>query len=139
MPEGQALHAVIYGRVQGVGFRAFVEARARSLGLRGWVRNLPDGRAVEVWAEGPPQALTFPSTPFARAPPWPSWSGWTQSGRRPPDQGKAFGCSNAFLWGNGKTAPPFHTYGGATCRIPYAPLLCKTRKSVASLTSRRAS
>jgi len=37
--------------VQGVGFRYFLVDCGRSLGLRGWVRNRPDG-AVEVLAEG---------------------------------------------------------------------------------------
>jgi acylphosphatase len=45
------LHAVVHGRVQGVGFRATTEYEARKLGLRGWVRNLFDG-GVEVDAEG---------------------------------------------------------------------------------------
>lgn len=48
-----ALHAIVRGRVQGVNFRQFVYTRARFLGLRGYVRNLPDGRSVEVVAEGP--------------------------------------------------------------------------------------
>ena len=48
-----SLHAVIRGRVQGVGFRDFVMTRASSLGLTGYVRNLSDGRSVEVVAEGP--------------------------------------------------------------------------------------
>ena len=46
------VHALIQGRVQGVGFRSFVWWRARQLGLSGEVRNRPDG-AVEVVAEGP--------------------------------------------------------------------------------------
>ena len=45
------LHAIVEGYVQGVGFRAFVENQAISLGLLGWVRNRWDG-AVEVTAEG---------------------------------------------------------------------------------------
>lgn len=45
------MHAVVRGRVQGVGFRYFVRQAARELGLRGWVRNLPDG-SVELEAEG---------------------------------------------------------------------------------------
>lgn len=45
------LHAVISGRVQGVGFRYFVADKAQMQGLNGWVRNLWDGR-VEVIAEG---------------------------------------------------------------------------------------
>ena len=42
---------LITGRVQGVGFRYFVEARASAEGVHGWVRNLADGR-VEVRLEG---------------------------------------------------------------------------------------
>jgi acylphosphatase len=42
---------LISGRVQGVGFRFFVEARATAEGVHGWVRNLPDGR-VEAVLEG---------------------------------------------------------------------------------------
>jgi acylphosphatase len=38
-----AIRFVISGRVQGVGFRAFVERQARKRGLRGWVRNRRDG------------------------------------------------------------------------------------------------
>ena len=50
------LHAVVHGEVQGVGFRYFVQRRARDLGLRGWVRNNDDG-SVELVAEGSPRAL----------------------------------------------------------------------------------
>jgi acylphosphatase len=46
------LHAVVRGRVQGVGFRYFVIDRVGGTGLRGWVRNSSDG-SVEVLAEGP--------------------------------------------------------------------------------------
>lgn len=41
----------ISGRVQGVSFRYFTQHTARTLGLTGWVRNLPDG-AVEALFEG---------------------------------------------------------------------------------------
>lgn len=47
-----ALRAVVRGRVQGVGFRDYVYRRARFLRLNGYVRNLADGRSVEVVAEG---------------------------------------------------------------------------------------
>lgn len=39
------------GRVQGVGFRAYVQDIACGMNLNGWVRNLPDG-TVEIEAEG---------------------------------------------------------------------------------------
>ncbi len=52
-----ALYAVAHGRVQGVGFRDFIARRAASLQLSGYVRNLPDGRSVEVYAEGSRAAL----------------------------------------------------------------------------------
>ncbi len=51
-----ARRAVVRGRVQGVGFRFFAERSARDLGIRGWVRNLPDG-AVETAAEGEEPAV----------------------------------------------------------------------------------
>jgi len=46
----------VSGRVQGVFFRANTRDKANELGLKGWVRNLPDGR-VEVVAEGERPAL----------------------------------------------------------------------------------
>jgi acylphosphatase len=52
----ERLHARVRGRVQGVGFRAATLREGRGLGLRGWVRNLPDG-GVEVVAEGPRATL----------------------------------------------------------------------------------
>jgi acylphosphatase len=45
------LHAIVEGRVQGVGFRYFVLEVAELLGLYGWVRNRWD-ETVEVVAEG---------------------------------------------------------------------------------------
>ncbi|HEV8128949.1 MAG TPA: acylphosphatase [Candidatus Eisenbacteria bacterium] len=50
------LHAVVTGRVQGVGYRFFAQERAVARGLAGTVRNLPGG-SVEVEAEGPRPAL----------------------------------------------------------------------------------
>jgi acylphosphatase len=47
---------LLSGRVQGVGFRFFAERAARREGLRGWVRNLADGR-VEAEVEGEAEAV----------------------------------------------------------------------------------
>jgi acylphosphatase len=52
----ERLHATVQGLVQGVGFRYAVISQARSLGLKGFVENRPDG-SVHVEAEGPPEQL----------------------------------------------------------------------------------
>src|SRR5581483_9429912 len=46
----------ISGRVQGVGFRWFVQSSANAMGVRGWVRNDDDGR-VQVYAVGNKEQL----------------------------------------------------------------------------------
>ena len=51
-----ARHIHVSGRVQGVAFRWAAQTQAVRLGLRGWVRNLADGR-VEVWIQGEPGAV----------------------------------------------------------------------------------
>jgi len=52
------ISAIVYGRVQGVFFRYFVRNEARGLGLKGYVRNLASGDAVEVQAEGEERQLS---------------------------------------------------------------------------------
>jgi acylphosphatase len=47
----EARRFIVRGRVQGVGFRWFVEREAHLLGIAGWVRNNSDG-SVEVHAQG---------------------------------------------------------------------------------------
>ncbi len=47
---------VVYGMVQGVGFRWYVARHARAIGLTGYARNLPDG-SVEVVVDGPESSL----------------------------------------------------------------------------------
>lgn len=54
--DNTRLHAIVHGRVQGVGFRAFVIDRGIAIGAKGWARNKWDG-TVEVLAEGDRQQL----------------------------------------------------------------------------------
>lgn len=54
--QDKRAHLFIKGRVQGVYYRAFTRDTANSLGLSGWVRNLPDGR-VEAAFEGSRQII----------------------------------------------------------------------------------
>ncbi len=51
-----AKRLIVRGRVQGVGFRAWVSAKARELGLDGWARNQADG-AVEILIAGETAAV----------------------------------------------------------------------------------
>lgn len=50
------VHLVVQGRVQGVYFRASTQKEAQRLGVRGWVKNRPDG-SVEITAQGSEQTL----------------------------------------------------------------------------------
>jgi acylphosphatase len=50
-------HVMIRGRVQGVGYRAWVEHRAIAQDLEGWVRNVRDG-SVEALFAGPTDVVT---------------------------------------------------------------------------------
>jgi acylphosphatase len=61
------LHFLIQGRVQGVGFRWFVQREASELALRGWVRNTEDGH-VEVVAAGDAEYLDELRTSLRRGP-----------------------------------------------------------------------
>jgi len=49
-------HYLVKGRVQGVGFRWFVQREASEIGLKGWVRNTDDG-CVEIVAVGDAEDL----------------------------------------------------------------------------------
>lgn len=54
--EELIVHLVVHGRVQGVGYRAFVEREARLRDLHGWVRNCRDG-TVEAVVGGDPALI----------------------------------------------------------------------------------
>ncbi len=56
MSEHRITLAVIKGRVQGVGFRAWAQHQAERHGLQGWVRNRRDGSVEAVFA-GPLEAV----------------------------------------------------------------------------------
>jgi acylphosphatase len=49
MAEKARAQVLISGRVQGVFFRAHTRDEARARGLKGWVRNLPDGRVAALF------------------------------------------------------------------------------------------
>src|SRR6185312_12241701 len=59
---------LVTGRVQGVGFRAFVERSGQNIGVTGWVRNLDDGR-VEAYAVGTPAQLDELAARLHQGPP----------------------------------------------------------------------
>ena len=54
--EQKAVHVWVSGRVQGVSYRYYTSLKAEELGIKGWVRNLTDGR-VEAWFEGTEEQL----------------------------------------------------------------------------------
>jgi acylphosphatase len=60
-------HVTISGRVQGVGYRYWVEQQARALGLEGWVRNRRDG-SVEALFAGPEGVVSDMVVPARRGP-----------------------------------------------------------------------
>ena len=66
--EQERTHLRVTGRVQRVGFRWFVTAEARRLGLHGWVRNNADG-SVELEAAGEADALQALRARVAKGPP----------------------------------------------------------------------
>ena len=49
--DARRVRVIVRGRVQGVAFRAYTREAARRAGVRGWVRNRPDG-SVEAAFEG---------------------------------------------------------------------------------------
>jgi acylphosphatase len=68
MSARRIVRLLIRGRVQGVGFRFFVEREAARLKLEGWVRNRRDG-AVETVIAGAPEAVAAMADACRRGPP----------------------------------------------------------------------
>jgi len=66
--SGAIRQVTIRGRVQGVGYRAWVEHRARAHGLEGWVRNRRDG-SVEALFAGPAEIVANMVALCRRGPP----------------------------------------------------------------------
>jgi acylphosphatase len=62
-----ARHFLLSGRVQGVGFRMFVQARAAIEGVHGWVRNHEDG-SVEALVEGDGESVDRVELALRRGP-----------------------------------------------------------------------
>lgn len=73
---------LVEGRVQGVGFRYFAQQAARRSGVRGWVRNLGDGR-VEALAEGGAAAVAAFEQAIRRGPPLARVDGFETETRDP--------------------------------------------------------
>lgn len=65
--SGVIRHVTITGRVQGVGYRAWVDEQANSRGLEGWVRNRRDGSVEAVFA-GPDDVVADMITACGRGP-----------------------------------------------------------------------
>jgi acylphosphatase len=65
--SGAICRVTIRGRVQGVGYRAWVEYRARGHGLEGWVRNRTDG-SVEALFSGPQDIVDYMVASCRRGP-----------------------------------------------------------------------
>ena len=82
MREKTARRWLVRGRVQGVGYRYFAQKSALNLGLRGYTRNLDDGR-VEVYAVGSKAALDEYAGLLHQGPRWAEVHGVTQEEAAP--------------------------------------------------------
>jgi len=67
-PASICVRLTVQGRVQGVGYRAWLHREASGLGLSGWVCNRLDG-SVEAIVQGPPSAVDQVATRARRGPP----------------------------------------------------------------------
>ncbi len=65
----KSVRYLIFGRVQGVAYRAFARDLAQQLGVAGWVRNRPDG-SVECVAAADGEVLRFFEIELKKGPRW---------------------------------------------------------------------
>jgi acylphosphatase len=99
MPESKIIrHVTVRGRVQGVGYRAFVVAAAQARGLEGWVRNRRDGSVEAVFA-GVADAVAAMLADCRRGPPMARVSGLDDQPAAPDElelrpPGEAFAALN---------------------------------------------
>ncbi|BFH74291.1 acylphosphatase [Sulfurisphaera javensis] len=63
------MYVIVKGKVQGVGFRKWVQIHAVRLGIKGYAKNLEDGETVEIVAEGYEEALQKLLEYIRRGPP----------------------------------------------------------------------
>ena len=66
------------GRVQGVGFRFFVQSNAKAMGITGWVKNMSDG-SVTMELQGEPQIVERLIAKIQRGNDWIKVTNFTQS------------------------------------------------------------
>ena len=91
----EARRFIVRGRVQGVGFRWFVEREAHILGIAGWVRNNTDG-GVEVLAQGTRDQLSGLRSRLQQGPRAARVDGVEESAARPADGLSSFRIEGAW-------------------------------------------
>src|SRR5258708_29129704 len=91
----EARRFIVRGRVQGVGFRWFVEHEARILGVAGWVRNNHDG-GVEVLAQGTRDQLSGLRSRLFQGPPAARVDDVSESEAQPKDGLSSFRIEGAW-------------------------------------------
>jgi len=89
-----AAEILVQGRVQGVGYRIFVQRKADQYGLAGYVMNLKDGR-VRVRVEGSREAIEDLARALVKGPPLARVDGLAVTWRPPTGRFTAFGIRYA--------------------------------------------
>lgn len=90
------VHFFVSGRVQGVGFRRFVNDIANKNNLTGWVRNTPDN-AVEIYAKGQTKDIINLIDACQKGPTFAFVEKISFSDKNPPSDNEQ-GLSSFFIW-----------------------------------------